>query len=76
MWDAVGLLRDTAGLETALATVRSWAARSTPPTTTREHEDANLLLLAEATTSAALSRVDPVGAHYREPAPARLLEIV
>lgn len=76
MWDHVGLLRDTPGLEAALATVRAWAAAATPPVTARAHEDANLLLLAEATASAALSRVDPVGAHYREPAPAPLLETV
>ncbi|WP_341935033.1 L-aspartate oxidase [Microbacterium sp. LWO14-1.2] len=76
MWDHVGLLRDTPGLEAALATVRAWAAAATPPETARAHEDANLLLLAEATASAALSRVDPVGAHYREPAPAPLLETV
>ncbi|WP_144877144.1 L-aspartate oxidase [Microbacterium sp. 1.5R] len=76
MWDRVGLLRDTHGLETTLGTVRAWAAAATTPTTVCEHEDANLLLLAEATASAALSRVDPVGAHYREPAPAPLLEAV
>ncbi|PCE14304.1 L-aspartate oxidase [Microbacterium sp. SZ1] len=76
MWDHVGLLRDTPGLEAALATVRAWAAAATPPVTVREHEDANLLLLAEATASAALARVDPIGAHYREPAPAPLLETV
>jgi L-aspartate oxidase len=31
-----------------------------------DHEDANLLLLAEATTSAALSRSASVGAHFLE----------
>ncbi|MCM3779398.1 L-aspartate oxidase [Microbacterium hydrocarbonoxydans] len=76
MWEHVGLLRDTDGLDVALAAVRAWGAAATPPVTAQEHEDANLLLLAEATASAALARVDPIGAHYREPEPAPLLETV
>lgn len=65
MWDEVGLLRTGEGLARALGTVRAWAASLPTPTTTTEHEDANLLLLAEATTSAALDRAASVGAHYR-----------
>lgn len=65
MWDHVGLLRSEEGLRHALDTVRTWRARAAAPATLAEHEDANLLLLAEATASAALARRDSVGAHYR-----------
>lgn len=65
MWDEVGLLRTDVGLARALRTVRAWAAVATAPTTVTEHEDANLLLLAEATTTAALNRAASVGAHHR-----------
>ncbi|WP_223626085.1 L-aspartate oxidase [Microbacterium sp. EST19A] len=65
MWDHVGLLRSDEGLRHALDTVRAWRAVATAPHTVTEHEDANLLLLAEATASAALARTGSVGAHYR-----------
>jgi L-aspartate oxidase len=65
MWDEVGLLRSHDGLAHALGTVRGWAASLPTPTTAEEHEDANLVLLAEATASAALERTASVGAHYR-----------
>ncbi|KJQ53570.1 L-aspartate oxidase [Microbacterium sp. SA39] len=65
MWDHVGLLRSEEGLRHALRTVRAWRARAVAPATLAEHEDANLLLLAEATASAALARPGSVGAHYR-----------
>ncbi|WP_229702890.1 L-aspartate oxidase [Microbacterium murale] len=64
MWDNVGLLRTEDGLRGALATVREWRAAGPAPTTRAEHEDANLLLLAEATASAALARTESVGAHH------------
>lgn len=68
MWDDVGLLRTEDGLRSALRTLRGWLA-APPATTTRSaHEDANLLLLAEATAAAALARTTSVGAHFREPA--------
>lgn len=65
MWDEVGLLRNRDGLVHALSTVRAWVASLSTPTTTTEHEDANLLLVAAATASAALDRTASVGAHYR-----------
>lgn len=68
MWDDVGLLRTDDGLRRAHATLRAWSAEARTPQTRAEHEDAALLLVAEATTSAAIARVDPIGAHYREPA--------
>lgn len=70
MWDHVGLLRSADGLAHALKTVRAWAASATEPTTVTAHEDANLLLLAETTTSAALHRSASVGAHHRVDGPA------
>lgn len=76
MWDHVGLLRSERGLRHALDTVRGWRASATAATRMDEHENANLLLLAEATASAALARTESVGAHYREPAATPLLETV
>ncbi len=66
MWDEVGLLRTEEGLVHALGVVRDWLADTPAPTTRAEHEDANLLLLAERTASAALARTVSVGAHYLE----------
>lgn len=68
MWEHVGLLRTDGGLRRAVATLRAWAAEARVPQTVTEHEDAALLLVAEAAASAALARVEPVGAHYRESA--------
>lgn len=66
MWDEVGLLRTDEGLHRALGTIRAWRAAAIAPTTVTDHEDADLLLLAEATASAALARTVSVGAHYIE----------
>ncbi|MDQ0726026.1 L-aspartate oxidase [Microbacterium sp. W4I20] len=81
MWDEVGLLRTDEGLQHALDTVRAWRSDASAPQTVAEHEDANLLLIAEATASAALARADSVGAHFRlagrrATAPAQILETV
>ncbi|WP_435743659.1 L-aspartate oxidase [Microbacterium sp. PMB16] len=81
MWDHVGLLRTDEGLQLALDTVRGWRASASVPQTAADHEDANLLLIAEATASAALSRAGSVGAHFRlsestAPAAAPILETV
>ncbi|MGH3688608.1 MAG: L-aspartate oxidase [Microbacterium sp.] len=65
MWDEVGLLRTDDGLKHALGTVRAWAAVAPAPSTVAAHEDANLLLLAEATAAAALNRTESIGAHHR-----------
>jgi L-aspartate oxidase len=69
LWDEVGLLRTDEGLSRALGSLRDWAAIAAAPKTIAEHEDANLLLLAEATTLAALNRTASVGAHHRVDAP-------
>lgn len=70
MWDRVGLLRTREGLTEALRTIRAWRANPLTPTTRAEHEDANLLLVAEATASAALARTESVGAHHVDYEPA------
>ncbi|MDR6865567.1 L-aspartate oxidase [Microbacterium resistens] len=64
MWEHVGLLRTVDGLSLALRTVRGWRAALPAPTVQAEHEDANLLLIAEAMTAAALARPVAVGAHH------------
>ncbi|WP_194420048.1 L-aspartate oxidase [Microbacterium abyssi] len=70
MWDEVGLLRTRDGLTEALDTIRSWRAAAPHPTTSAEYEDANLLLVAEATASAALARPESIGAHHLDHEPA------
>ncbi|WP_300266384.1 L-aspartate oxidase [Microbacterium sp.] len=69
MWKHVGLLRTHDGLAEAATTLRSWRGGA-GATNRTELEDANLLLLAEATASAAVKRTESVGAHHlsREPA--------
>lgn len=68
MWEHVGLLRDESGLDLALAQIEGWTMDTFPAATRGEHEDANLLLLARHTASAALARTASVGAHHREDA--------
>ena len=76
MWDEVGLLRTGEGLAHAAEVIREWRATASAPETVAEHEDANLLLLAEATTAAASARTVSVGAHYLESAAEPILETV
>jgi len=66
MWEKVGLLRDGDGLEAAVETLTAW--RTPEPRTAPEQEDANLLLIARATASAALARTASLGAHFRSDA--------
>lgn len=66
MWDDVGLLRNDDSLAHALDVIRNWQLPA--PQTVAAHEDANLLVLAAATASAALARTASVGAHFRDPA--------
>ncbi|WP_404472721.1 L-aspartate oxidase [Microbacterium aerolatum] len=70
MWDHVGLLRSPDGLAEVLDTIRTWREAAPAPTTRAEHEDANLLLVAQATASAALARRESVGAHHLDHEPA------
>lgn len=64
MWEHAGLRRTADGLAEALTTIREWLADRHPPVAVAEHEDANLLLVAEATASAALARPVSAGAHF------------
>ncbi|WP_243224757.1 L-aspartate oxidase [Microbacterium sp. CIAB417] len=66
MWENVGLLRTDEGLADAVATIRAWQTEAVVPASVAEHEDANLLLLAAATASAAAERTESIGAHFRE----------
>ncbi len=68
MWDHVGLLRTDEGLAHAREAIRAWRAELAASHSVTDHEDANLLLLADETVSAALRRTESVGAHFREPA--------
>ncbi|MBW1638495.1 L-aspartate oxidase [Microbacterium resistens] len=70
MWRHAGLLRTREGLAVAERTLRAWSRGASDPGTVREHEDANLLLVALAMVTAARSRPDSVGAHHLEPEPA------
>ncbi len=70
MWNHVGLLRTQDGLAEALDTIRSLRDATPTPVSLTDHEDANLLLIAEATASAALTRTESVGAHHLIVAPA------
>lgn len=63
MWKHVGLLRDQCALQSAVRTLEAW--RAPRPHTAAEQEDANLLVVARAAASAALARVDSLGAHFR-----------
>lgn len=75
MWDEVGLIRTADGLRRARDTVARWAAQPRSSRSVVDHEDANLLALAGAVTSAALARTDSVGSHHLETA-AAVLETV
>ncbi|MBO3662283.1 L-aspartate oxidase [Microbacterium stercoris] len=69
MWTHAGLLRDGDGLAFAGETIAAWRAGSRDPVTVAEHEDANLLMVAEAVVAAAFARRDSAGAHWRTDAP-------
>lgn len=70
MWERVGLLRTAEGLIEAHATITAWRSGAGAVTTLTAREDANLLLLAAATASAALTRPDSVGSHHLSSTPA------
>jgi L-aspartate oxidase len=70
MWDSVGLARTGPELERALERLHSWRPADAAHRLFPDSEDANLLLLARAVTSAALARLESRGAHYRLDYPA------
>lgn len=68
LWQHVGLERDATGLAEARAVLAAWAATSPPPGEPADitaHEDAGMLVVAQAMTDAALARRHSLGAHHR-----------
>ncbi len=65
MWDSVGLARTGSDLLAAVNKLQTWVPAPEEHRAFTDWEDANLLLLAEAVTSAALAREESRGAHYR-----------
>lgn len=68
MWEDAGLVRDEVGLAHAARTIAAWREASRTPRTAREHEDENLLLVAEHVVRAARARTSSAGAHHRRDA--------
>jgi succinate dehydrogenase/fumarate reductase flavoprotein subunit len=66
MWQHVSLRRDAEGLATALERLRALAAGGP-----YDPETANMLLVAQGVTLAALSRTESRGGHYRTDFPER-----
>jgi L-aspartate oxidase len=65
LWEEAGLSRRADGLRRAASTLAAWRAAVPTPISEAEHEDANLLLVAEVLVHAALARTHSVGAHHR-----------
>ena len=68
MWREAGLVRDARGLGHAASVLAAWREQARSPRTEAEHEDENLLLVAERLVAAALARRESVGAHFRSDA--------
>lgn len=66
-WEAMGLERDGESLNRAVELLGNWQAP--PASDVKSAEDANLLLLAQATAASARARVESRGAHWRADAP-------
>ena len=69
MWQHVGLVRDAAGLQRAIATLGGWLNRLPAPTTITAHELRNQVLLGQLMARAALARRESRGGHYRSDTP-------
>jgi L-aspartate oxidase len=69
MWENAGLVRDAQGLTHAASVLAAWRAAQRTPGSEAEHEDENLLVVAQALVDAALARRESVGAHHRSDAP-------
>lgn len=65
MWDSVGLARTQDELLHAADVLTHWRPASTQNRLFTDWEDANLLLLAQIVTQAALARHESRGSHYR-----------
>ncbi|HEY0736254.1 MAG TPA: L-aspartate oxidase [Herpetosiphonaceae bacterium] len=69
MWQHVGLARNAAGLDRAVAALAAWTANLPAPRTIAEHELANQLLLSWLMATAARQRTESRGGHYRSDYP-------
>ncbi len=69
MWEHAGVIRNSAGLETAARQLNAWSALAQDSRTVRDHEDENLLTAARLLVAAAAAREDSCGAHYRTDSP-------
>ncbi|MFJ6679072.1 L-aspartate oxidase [Microbacterium sp. NPDC091382] len=65
MWTDAGVMRNGDGLRRASRTLAAWHAFTAHPVTAREHENANLLVVAELMVAAAIERTGSVGSHHR-----------
>lgn len=65
MWDSVGLARTQSELLHAIDMLARWRPASIENRLFTDWEDANLLLLAQIVTQAALARHESRGSHYR-----------
>jgi L-aspartate oxidase len=74
MWTQVGLIRDRAGLEAAVAAFdadRRWLAAQAPAATVDQARLASLIMVGGLMARAALRREESRGGHYRNDFPAR-----
>jgi L-aspartate oxidase len=74
MWTQVGLIRDRAGLEAAVAAFEAdwqWLAAQPPPSTVDQARLASLIMVGGLMARAALRREESRGGHYRSDFPAR-----
>jgi L-aspartate oxidase len=74
MWTQVGLIRERAGLDAAVAAFDAewrWLAAQPPPTTVEQARLASLIMVGGLMARAALRREESRGGHYRSDFPAR-----
>jgi L-aspartate oxidase len=74
MWTQVGLIRERAGLDAAVAAFDAewrWLAAQPPPTTVEQARLASLIMVGGLMARAALRREESRGGHYRNDFPAR-----
>jgi L-aspartate oxidase len=65
MWNNVGILRDSSGLEVAASTFAAWEAQLPGGTDRSTHELSNMVTLGRLIAESALLRQESRGAHYR-----------
>ena len=74
MWTQVGLIRDRAGLDAAVAAFEAdwqWLAAQPPASTVDQARLASLIMVGGLMARAALRREESRGGHYRSDFPAR-----